>query len=107
MVGVFLKEVSGESSRNTSATAGAEVIFCDILKDSGEGLVEFAKEDEALEAIKKFDDTEYESVTIKCEQAPPKPVEEASEAPVVSEDAQMLLRRRTRPKKRRTSKRLN
>ena len=70
------------------ATAGAEVIFCDILKDSGEGLVEFAKEDEALEAIKKFDDTEYESVTIKCEQAPPKPVEEASEAPVVSEDAQ-------------------
>ena len=69
------------------ATAGAEVIFCDILKDSGEGLVEFAKEDEALEAIKKFDDTEYESVTIKCEQAPPKPVEEASEA-VVSEDAQ-------------------
>ena len=89
--GVVIKGLpEGSKWRNLKehfATAGGEVIFCDILKDSGEGLIEFNKEEEALEAIKKFDDTEYESVTIKCEQAPPKPVEEAAEAPVASEDA--------------------
>ena len=41
------------------------------------------KEEDMLAAIKKFDDTEYESVTIKCEQAPEKPKEEA---PVVTEE---------------------
>ncbi len=85
--GVVVKGLpEGSKWRNLKehfATVGAEVVFCDILRDSGDGLVEFEKEEDMLAAIKKFDDTEYESVTIKCEQAPEKPKEEA---PVVTEE---------------------
>jgi len=68
------------------ATAGT-VIFCDIKE--GEGVVEFEKEEDMLEAIKKFDDTEYENVKISCEEAPKKPQAEVkpdSEKPAEGND---------------------
>ena len=55
------------------------VVFADIKE--GEGVVEFEKEDDMLEAIKKFDDTEYMEKTISVKEAPPKPKEKPKEEP--------------------------
>jgi arginine/serine-rich splicing factor 1/9 len=61
------------------ATVGP-VVFADIKND--EGVVEFEKEEDMLEAIKKFDDSEFVEKVLKVVQAPPKPVvEEAAPAP--------------------------
>lgn len=62
------------------ATVGP-VVFADI-KD-GEGVVEMEKEDDMLEVIRKFDDSEYLGANIKVVEAPPKPKEE--EKPVETE----------------------
>lgn len=67
------------------ATVGP-VVFADIKEN--EGVVEFEKEDDMLEAIKKFDDTEYMEKTIGVKEAPPKPKEEPKEEEEESKPAE-------------------